>query len=99
MNLVEYQNWAQTLLKCPSMYAKLYLSMGLCEEAGEVAKDIKKSLESEAKQPTLSDKMHTTQELGDVLWYLAVLAAKYGWTLEELADINKAKLEERNVNK
>lgn len=99
MNIIEYQKWAITQLKCPSMYAKLYLSMGLCEEAGEVAKDIKKSLEGEAKSPTYLEKTHTIEELGDVLWYLVSLAQQYGLNLEELADSNKKKLEDRNANK
>lgn len=38
-------------------------------------------------------------EMGDVLHYLTVLAASYGWTLETLAAANMEKLEARDAAK
>ena len=41
------------------------------------------------------DKEHLAKECGDVLWYLAVLAKGVGYTLDEIAEMNKAKLRKR----
>lgn len=38
---------------------------------------------------------HIIKELGDVQWYLATLAARYGIDLEEVAMRNIAKLKDR----
>lgn len=37
-------------------------------------------------------------ELGDVLWYITVMAKQEGSTLEELMEINYQKLESRALN-
>ncbi len=57
-----------------------YLALGLTGEAGEVAEIIKK---------------HLREELGDVLWYLTVLAEMNGLTLAEIAVENIHKLKAR----
>lgn len=68
-----------------------YTALGLTGESGEVAEIIKKAfyhghaLEVE----TLS------KELGDVLWYVAVMASGLGLSLDEIASENIEKLRER----
>jgi NTP pyrophosphatase (non-canonical NTP hydrolase) len=37
-------------------------------------------------------------ELGDVLWYLSVLASKVGLTLEDVANLNMEKRQTRKEN-
>jgi NTP pyrophosphatase (non-canonical NTP hydrolase) len=66
-----------------------YLALGLTGEAGEVAEIIKKN-ERHGKS---INREHLREELGDVLWYLTVLAEMNGLTLAEIAveNINKLK--------
>ena len=40
-------------------------------------------------------KKEAGKELGDCLWYLAVIAARFGYTLEEIAEMNVEKLRDR----
>lgn len=67
------------------------LSMGLAGEAGETVDMIKKWIGHghEENVPRLLD------ELGDVLWYVAALAADYDIPLELIAERNLDKLRER----
>ena len=66
-------------------------ALGLAGESGEVADIIKKtffhghSLDREALY----------KELGDVLWYLAVMADALGFALDEIAQANVDKLRAR----
>lgn len=41
------------------------------------------------------DKEHIAKELGDCLWYVAVAAEGAGYTLDEIAEMNKIKLRNR----
>jgi NTP pyrophosphatase (non-canonical NTP hydrolase) len=69
----------------------LLLTLGVCGEAGEVAEIIKKGhrVDREVDLP------HLKEEIGDVLWYLAVLADTYGFKLSNIAKYNIEKLNER----
>jgi NTP pyrophosphatase (non-canonical NTP hydrolase) len=59
------------------------LALGLCDECGEVTELIKKHLR-DGKLESLK----IGEELGDVMAYVAILANYYGFTLEEIAQIN-----------
>ena len=75
------------------------LVLGLVEEAGEVAGKFKKRLRGDDFEDFTS---MITKELGDVLWYLAVLADHLGINMDEIATCNLDKLSsraERNVLK
>lgn len=64
------------------------LALGLAGEAGEVADLIKKTLgHGHALESAVLQK-----ELGDVLWYLAVLAKHFGMSLDGIAAANIHKL-------
>lgn len=65
--------------------------LGLCGETGECADLWKKS----RHQGHTLDVDKLADECGDVLWYVAELAAGLGLTLEEVARRNVAKLEKR----
>ena len=66
-------------------------AMGLNGEAGEVIDILKKYM----FQGHDLDKDHVAKECGDCLWYLAILAKGAGYTLDEIAEMNKAKLRNR----
>ncbi len=68
-----------------------YLALGLAGEAGEVAEIIKKN-ERHGKP---INPEHLREELGDVLWYLTVLAEVNGLSLAEIAVANIDKLKAR----
>lgn len=65
--------------------------MGLAGEAGEVVDLVKKS----AFQGKELVYVNVALELGDVLWSLAQCCRAIGWTLEEVAQANIAKLQKR----
>lgn len=69
-----------------------YLGLGLNGEAGEVAEHIKKVF---FHGKTFDDSA-LAYELGDVLWYLARLAAEGGYSLQRIAEMNIQKLRERH---
>ena len=65
--------------------------MGLCGESGEVIDLVKKHLH----QGHELDPVKIVEELGDVLWYCALIAEAVGATLSEVMLTNIKKLEER----
>jgi NTP pyrophosphatase (non-canonical NTP hydrolase) len=87
MQLNDYQRWARG--KCGTPPAAN--AMGLAGEAGE-AVDLLKKIMFHGK---LASKDALAKELGDVLWYLANVAADHGLTLQSVADLNIDKLERR----
>ena len=99
MNLNEYQQGAlKTLQPHQDRLALLsYLTLGLNGEAGEVAELIKKQLRSGNHNLVLTQKTKEdlAKELGDVMWYVAVLADAYDLTLEQIAEMNLNKLKQR----
>lgn len=66
--------------------------LGLVGEAGELADLHKKSIFKPGYRATVGDYI---DELGDVLFYVAILAHQLGLTLEELSQLNFAKLNAR----
>jgi NTP pyrophosphatase (non-canonical NTP hydrolase) len=72
-----------------------HLVLGLVGEAGELAEKAKKIVRDQASDTSSVDKDLLTKELGDVLWYIAVLADYFGIPLEEVAATNIAKLADR----
>lgn len=66
-------------------------ALGIAGEAGEVAELVKKHL----GHGHVLDTERVTKELGDVLWYVAVLARELGISLNRVAAHNLKKLRER----
>lgn len=69
----------------------LILALGLTGEAGEVADYIKKIYGHDHP----ADKEKIAKELGDVLYYTARLAEKFGYNLSDIAQMNIDKLAKR----
>lgn len=96
MDFNEYQAEAKKTALYPEFGARyVYPSLGLVNEAGEVAGKIKKVIRDnngEMSEERLSD---IKKEMGDVLWYLSQLATELDLSLDEIAKDNIAKLASR----
>lgn len=97
MDFTEYQASAAGTAIYPTegLLGILYTGLGLANEAGEVAGKIKKMLRDEGATLTLSRREQIAAEIGDVLWYCAMLAYELGVPLQEIAEGNIAKLADR----
>lgn len=69
-------------------------TMGLSGEVGELTDLIKKWLFHNSDM----DISHAKKELGDIMWYVACMADSFGWTLDEIMQINIDKLWKRYPN-
>jgi NTP pyrophosphatase (non-canonical NTP hydrolase) len=67
--------------------------LGLAGEAGSVAAEYKKHLRDGEAHVAWRERM--TEELGDVLWYLAAIASRLDLKLDEIAIANLAKTQDR----
>lgn len=94
MNFDEYQQAAlRTVNTSLSERDRLLdASAGLAEEASEVLGLIRKKV----FQNRDVDSSKLTEELGDVLWCLAVTAHTLGVSLSEVAEANQEKLRQRH---
>ena len=93
MNFNEYQKLARSTAVYPEEYKVVYPALGLCGEAGEVADKIKKTIRGDSSLDEVTGNI--ADELGDVLWYLAILADDLGVELEDVAKWNVDKLQRR----
>ena len=91
-----YQYEATKTAIFPKEKALEYLALGLTSEAGEVAGKVKKLIrDGEDKEGFELKKIAISHEIGDVLWYCAMMATEVGYTLEEIAEMNLKKLADR----
>lgn len=97
MELNEYQKKALTTALYGKKYKIIYPALGLGEESGEVLGKIKKWLRGDDGEGVMSEEREEALklELGDVLWYLTVLADDLGFSLDEIAEANLDKLQSR----
>ena len=95
MELDEYQDRAQKTDQPPrdGRDPMLVPILGLAGEAGTLLDEYKKVLRDGSGHRRFKDHVH--EELGDLLWYVAVLAAKAGISLEDVAQANLAKVADR----
>lgn len=97
MEFNKYQKKALSTALYPKKYKVIYPAFGLGNEAGEVLGKIKKWLRGDDGDGKMSKerKEAIKGELGDVLWYLAVLAKDLDLSLGDIAKVNLAKLSSR----
>lgn len=65
--------------------------MGLSGEAGELTDLFKKWIFHNAPL----DEEHAKKEVGDVLWYVAMICHSMGWSMDEIMQMNIDKLKAR----
>lgn len=70
----------------------VYPTLGLTNEAGEVAGKIKKIFRDKGGIISEEDREALKYELGDVLWYLTQICTELNLSLEEVAAANITKL-------
>lgn len=100
MELNKYQKQAMTtrMRSCDNFS---YMFLNLVGEVGELASKVAKQIRKE--EATINgNELWTTMEneplmleAGDILWQLAGLCDTFGWTLEQVAEANLAKLASR----
>lgn len=73
----------------------VYPTLGLTNEAGEVAGKIKKIFRDRDGVISEADRADLKKELGDVLWYLTQICSELDLTLQEVAEANIGKLYSR----
>jgi len=78
-------------------HAIAYPTLGLVNEAGEVAGKVKKIFRDRGGVITDDDRQALMLELGDVLWYVAELCTQLGVRLEDAAQANLDKLADRHA--
>ena len=93
-----YQKVAITTAIYPREQAIIYPTLGLTGEAGEVANKVKKIIRdgSDSKDERLVSEIKS--EIGDCLWYIAVLASDFDIKLSDIASSNLEKLANRKKN-
>lgn len=99
MTFNEYQNQALTTAVYSGDEFKdlMHWVLGINGEAGEISEKIKKIVRDKDGIVTKNDKEEIIKEMGDVLWYLAVLARHFDYDFEEVSKRNIAKLTSRKA--
>lgn len=95
MTFNEYQEKAQKTAIYPRDMATVYPALGLAGETGEVADKIKKVIRDHGGDFNEENRREIAKEMGDVLWYLAAMAGDLGYSLDDIAEMNLAKLASR----
>ena len=96
MDFNEYQQKSRKTALYPAIgHPVIYPTLGLVNEAGEVAGKIKKVFRDKDGHISEDTRQALKAELGDVLWYLAQVSTELGLTLDEVAEANITKLYDR----
>ena len=91
-----YERLAGETAIFPKEKALEYLALGLTSEAGEVAGKVKKLIrDGEDKEGFELKKIAISHEIGDVLWYCAMMAREVGVSLNTIMAENLEKLHGR----
>lgn len=93
MEFSEYQKQALTTAVYPREREVEYPLLGLTNEAGEAAGKLKKVWRGDKTIEDVTDPL--LDELGDCLWYIAMVTYDLGYNLEYVAARNLGKLSDR----
>lgn len=98
MNFSDYQTRSRVTAQYPAIgHPVVYPTLGLANEAGEVAGKLKKVFRDKGGQIHNETREALAAELGDVLWYLAQVCTELGISLDDVAEANLAKLLDRQA--
>jgi NTP pyrophosphatase (non-canonical NTP hydrolase) len=99
MTFDEYQKQAirTNLTKEDPVLELMQQLLGLADEAGEVLAIFKKWIRDNDADPAALDKKSITKELGDIVWYIAVVAHDLDISFEDIAAGNIEKLRSRQI--
>lgn len=94
MDLNEYQRkaWTSSLRTMIGGDTLLYPVLGAVSEVAEIAGKIKKAYRDNSGNLSAEDIAALELELGDVLWYVAEICTALGFSLDDVAAANLAKL-------
>lgn len=100
MNLNEYQRLAWRTAKVFDILPMdlAHASLGLVTETGEFTTEVKRAV-IYGKEISEEMRQHMVEELGDIMWYIALAATHLDTTLSTIAKQNVAKLAERFPDK
>lgn len=89
----EYQDFCKkTAKKFDSKEKEIFTwGLGISGEAGDVAGCIKKTFSHGDDQ-----KAGLKENLGDTMWYIAMICDFFGWNLEDVMEENTEKLQKRH---
>lgn len=92
MNLKEYQELCEKTAKKFDSEEKEILTwgLGIAGEAGDVASCIKKTFAHDNDQ-----RAGIKENIGDSLWYLAMICNFFNWDMQQVLEENIAKLQKR----
>ena len=89
----EYSEWVERKIITSPEDRLTENTLGLCEEAGEVAGKIKKRIRDQLKVSPED----ILAELGDVLFYTTAIANYYEFNLTDIIKLNMLKLDGREA--
>jgi NTP pyrophosphatase (non-canonical NTP hydrolase) len=96
MDFNDYQTKSRKTARYPSIgHPVIYPTLGLANEAGEVAGKVKKIFRDKDGRIGEAERAALQGELGDVLWYLAQICTELDLSLETVAEANITKLYSR----
>jgi NTP pyrophosphatase (non-canonical NTP hydrolase) len=98
VNLNDYQRAALRTAAPREKHNELFhLLLGLVGETGEIAEKAKKIVRDNESDFSQWDTEDLKKELGDTLWYVAVIADYFDLALEDVAALNISKLADRRT--
>src|SRR5690606_16425362 len=98
MNFTDYQTKSRVTAKYPAIgHGVIYPTLGLVNEAGEVAGKIKKIFRDKDGVVGEAEREALKAELGDVLWYIDQVCTELDLSLVEVAESKLTKLLDRQA--
>lgn len=91
----KYQEDAMRTKVYDKSISLMYPALGLNGEAGEVAEKVKKIYRDDSGNISHNKREEISDELGDILWYVAAMCEDIGVTMDYVAKRNLDKLASR----